>query len=179
MRDPKSVGLPFQTSLRTARRLASVALQAVTLGESIVELGAGTGNVCHALMEAGCAAHRLIAIERDVRLCNIMERRLPGVSVIQGDALNLEALLLRRRLPPIGAIVNGLPMRALTQAAAIHCYSQAFKLMRSAGSLIQYTYGFRPPVEPCQVRPNLQALFLGREWRNAPPVGIWLYREPL
>jgi phosphatidylethanolamine/phosphatidyl-N-methylethanolamine N-methyltransferase len=48
--------------------------------------------------------------------------------------------------------------------------------MPSGGAIIQYTYGFRSPVAPDDVDLKLDATFVGREWRNVPPMGIWNYR---
>jgi phosphatidylethanolamine/phosphatidyl-N-methylethanolamine N-methyltransferase len=50
--------------------------------------------------------------------------------------------------------------------------------MPPGGAIIQYTYGFRPPVDPDEAVPKLDATFIGREWRNIPPMGIWRYRLP-
>ena len=68
-------------------------------------------------------------------------------------------------------------MRAVAPDAAARCYSDAFQIMPSGGAIIQYTYGLRSPVDPDGGMPKLDARFVGREWRNVPPVGIWRYRE--
>ena len=50
--------------------------------------------------------------------------------------------------------------------------------MPSGGAIIQYTYGFKSPVDPGRSPPQLDATFVGREWRNVPPMAIWSYRLP-
>jgi phosphatidylethanolamine/phosphatidyl-N-methylethanolamine N-methyltransferase len=65
-------------------------------------------------------------------------------------------------------------MRAIPSGAAARCYGDAFRVMPPGGAIIQYTYGLRPPVD-LQAMPKLEAAFVGREWRNFPPMGIWRY----
>ena len=72
-------------------------------------------------------------------------------------------------------LLSGLPMRIIAHDAAARCYTGAFDLMPPGGSIIQYTYGFRAPVDPDEM-PELDATFVGRELRSVPPMGIWSYR---
>jgi phosphatidylethanolamine/phosphatidyl-N-methylethanolamine N-methyltransferase len=175
-RDPVAVGGPFASSSWTARRLAQATLDAaIPGGGPVVELGAGTGPVTQALIEAGCPVDQIVVVERDAELCRWLERRFPGLPVLHGDALALAEILARARISAVRVLLSGLPMRVVPPQAAAHCYSQAFQLMPPGGAIIQYTYGFRPPVDPETV-PQLDATFVGREWRNLPPMGIWSYR---
>jgi phosphatidylethanolamine/phosphatidyl-N-methylethanolamine N-methyltransferase len=175
-RDPVAVGGPFASSSWTARRLAQATLDAaIPGGGPVVELGAGTGPVTQALIEAGCPVDQIVVVERDAELCRWLERRFSGLSVLHGDALALGEILARARISAVRVLLSGLPMRVVPPQAAAHCYSQAFQLMPPGGAIIQYTYGFRPPVDPETV-PQLDATFVGREWRNLPPMGIWSYR---
>lgn len=142
----------------------------------MLELGAGTGPVTHALFEAGCPVDKVVVVERDPELARALERRFRGLTVLQGDALDLCTLLDKARIPSVGVVVSGLPMRAIPPDAAARCYAQAFQLMPAGGAIIQYTYGLRPPVDPAKVELHLDATFIGREWRNLPPMGMWRYR---
>jgi phosphatidylethanolamine/phosphatidyl-N-methylethanolamine N-methyltransferase len=177
LRDPVGVGLPFPSSGATARRLARAAFDAaIPRAGPVLELGAGTGAVTEALIECRCPADRIVAVERDVELCRALERRFPGLQVIQGDALEVGTVLRNAGLSSVCVVVSGLPMRAIPSNAAGRCYSGAFEAMPPDGAIIQYTYGLRPPVDPRVTRPALEATFVGREWRNFPPMGIWRYR---
>ncbi len=181
--DPFAVGLPFASSWWTARRLARAALDAaVPHAGPVLELGAGTGVVTEALIELGCPPSEIVAIERDGGLCRDLKRRFRGLHVLQADALNLARTIERAQIPVVRVVLSGLPMRAVPPRAAANCYADAFALMPSGGSIIQYTYGFRPPVDPeivdrHVIGPKLEATFIGREWRNLPPIGIWGYRK--
>lgn len=176
-RDPVAVGLPFPSSPWTARRLAQATLgAAIDGGGPVLELGAGTGAVTQALIEAGCTANRLVVVERDAELCRTLERRFNGLTVLHGDALQIAELMTTAQIASVSVVLSGLPMRAVARAAAIRCYSGAFRLMPHGGAIIQYTYGFKSPVDPGRSPPHLDATFVGREWRNVPPMAIWSYR---
>jgi phosphatidylethanolamine/phosphatidyl-N-methylethanolamine N-methyltransferase len=175
LRDPMGVGLPFPSSFWTARRLARAALDAAVPGAGpVLELGAGTGSVTRALVELGCPVQHIVAVERDPELCRSLEQQFPGLQVLQGDALVLSRTLARGPASA-GVVISGLPMRAIPLAAAVRCYADAFSVMPPDGAIIQYTYGLRPPVDPKAAEPVLEASFVGREWRNFPPMGIWRY----
>jgi phosphatidylethanolamine/phosphatidyl-N-methylethanolamine N-methyltransferase len=177
-RDPVAVGLPIPSSPWTARRLAQATLDAaIDGGGPVLELGAGAGAVTQALIE-GCGIDQLVVVERDAELCRTLERRFHGLCVLHGDALQIAEVLTRARIASVSVVLSGLPMRAVAPAAAIRCYSGAFELMPQGGAIIQYTYGFKSPVDPGRRPPRLQATFVGREWRNVPPMAIWSYRLP-
>jgi phosphatidylethanolamine/phosphatidyl-N-methylethanolamine N-methyltransferase len=176
-RDPVAVGGPFASSCWTARRLAQAALKvAIPGGGPVLELGAGTGPVTEAFIEAGCAEDQIIAVERDAELCRILERRFRGLHVLHGNALEIGDILARARISSACVVLSGLPMRTVAPRAAARCYSEAFHVMSPGGTIIQYTYGFKSPVNPDQVELKLDARFVGREWRNVLPMGIWSYR---
>jgi len=177
LRDPIGIGLPFPSSGATARRLARAAFDAaIPDAGPVLELGAGTGAVTEALVECCCAKDRIVAVERDGELCRVLERRFPGLQVLQGDALSVGEVLRNAGLAGVSVVVSGLPMRAIPPDAAGRCYAEAFEAMPAGGAIIQYTYGFRPPVDPGVTTPALEPAFVGREWRNLPPMGIWRYR---
>lgn len=173
-----AVGGPLASSYWTARRLARAALGAAVPGSGpVLELGAGTGPITEALIESGCPVDELVVVERDAELCRWLDRRFPGLCVLHGNALKLRETLSRARISSVRVALSGLPMRAVPPEVAARCYGEAFQLMPPGGTVIQYTYGFRPPVDPDEAAPRLEATFVGREWRNMPPMGIWSYRQ--
>jgi phosphatidylethanolamine/phosphatidyl-N-methylethanolamine N-methyltransferase len=125
----------------------------------------------------GCPVDRIVVIERDGTLCRWLKRRFDGVRVLEGDALDIDEILASARVSSVGVVLSGLPMRAIHPAAAARCYTDAFQHMPPGGAVIQYTYGYRPPVDPDYAGLQLEASFVAREWRNVPPMGIWRYRR--
>src|SRR3954466_9902353 len=175
-RAPMAVGGPFGSSGWTARRLAEAALDAaIARAGPVLELGAGSGQVTQAVIEAGWCADKMVVVERDPDLCRTLERRFHGLHVLHGDALEVDQVLAKAGIASVCVVLSGLPMRAIPPQAAARCYSSAFELMPAGGTIIQYTYGFKPPVDPDEIL-KLAADFVGREWRNVPPMGIWRYR---
>lgn len=176
-RSPAAVGLPFASSQWAAQRLAQTTLKTANLDEGpILELGAGTGSVTEALAALGCPFEQIVVVERDAQLCRLLKRRFKGLRVLLGDALQLGKLLEAENIRSVRTVLSGLPMRAIPLNLAASCYSQAFQLMPSGGAIIQYTYGLQPPVDLGASDLKLEAMFMGREWRNFPPIGIWKYR---
>lgn len=129
-RAPKAVGLPFASSPWTARRLAQAVLEAaIPGGGPVLELGAGTGPVTKALIDAGCPPEQIIVVEQDSELCQTLEQRLAGVRVLQANALALGDIRQRARVQSVSVVLSGLPMRIIAPEAAASCYTAAFGLM--------------------------------------------------
>jgi phosphatidylethanolamine/phosphatidyl-N-methylethanolamine N-methyltransferase len=178
-RDPVAVGWPFASSYWTSRRLAQAALDAaIPGGGPVLELGAGTGPVTEALIERGCPVEQIIVVERDAGLCATLEKRFRSLRVLHANALEIDAILASAHVSSVCVVLSGLPMRTVAPKPAGRLYSGAFRHMPAGGSIIQYTYGFRPPVDPDNAAIKLDARFVGRELRNFPPMGIWRYRLP-
>ena len=106
----------------------------------------------------------------------MLKRRIPGLQVIEANALKLGAIVETTGLSYAAVVLSGLPMRAVPPQVALNCYLDAFRLLPPGGAIIQYTYGIRAPVDPRLTAPPFEATFIGREWLNCPPVGIWRYR---
>jgi phosphatidylethanolamine/phosphatidyl-N-methylethanolamine N-methyltransferase len=179
LRAPLAVGGPFASSPWTAERIAEATLDANADDTAcVLEIGAGTGAITDALLRLGCPLDRLIVVERDAELCELLEERFPGVRVVRGDALRLRETLARARIGSAGVAVSGLPLRVVPANAARRFYREAFGLMPEGSAIIQYTYGLRAPLDPAVADTlGLDAAFVGREWRNLPPMGVWRYRR--
>jgi phosphatidylethanolamine/phosphatidyl-N-methylethanolamine N-methyltransferase len=179
MRSPLAVGGPFASTNWTATRIADATLEAAR-GESgaVVELGAGTGPVTEALLRLGCPVERLVVVERDAEMCALLEERFPGLRVLNGDALSLSETLARGRVRSACVTLSGLPMRVVPAESSRRFFHEAFGLMPADGAVIQYTYGVRAPLDPAVASSlELDAQFVGREWRNMPPMAVWRYRR--
>src|ERR1700730_14453162 len=111
-RRPVCVGGPFASSGWTARRLAQATLgAAIAGGGPVLELGAGTGPVTEALIEAGGPVDQIVVVERDAELCGLLQRRFSGLHVLHGNALELGELLARARISSARVVLRRLPVR--------------------------------------------------------------------
>lgn len=146
----------------------------------IVELGPGTGPVTQALLSRGVAPERLVLVEYDPHFCRLLQRRFPGVRVVQGDAYRLADTLRCALDEPAAAIVSGLPLLNTAEAKRQALLADAFDLMRPDGVFVQFTYGVTSPI-PRRTRRgqrmNFEAAASPPIWLNLPPARIWTYRK--
>ncbi|MDO5329083.1 MAG: 16S rRNA (adenine(1518)-N(6)/adenine(1519)-N(6))-dimethyltransferase RsmA [Coriobacteriia bacterium] len=73
-------------------------LSRIEPGDEVIEVGPGIGTLTRALLDAGA---KVIAIERDSRLVEVLNETLPEVEVLEGDALKIipEGKMLISNLP--------------------------------------------------------------------------------
>jgi 23S rRNA (adenine-N6)-dimethyltransferase len=113
-----------QHFLRSSRLAADLVRDAdVARGELVVDLGAGTGMLTRALLEADA---RVVAVERDASLAAGLRARFAGeVSVVEADALTwpfpTESFAVVANLPfaGSGAILSRLLRGPVTRAVVI------------------------------------------------------------
>ena len=179
LRRPLSVGAVVPSGRALAEAIAAATRTAI-VGRNgcVVELGAGTGEVTRALLEAGIPPHRLALIERDPELARFLRERFPALQIIEGDAARLPALLAQAGRAQVAAVVSSLPLLPMPTDIVSAIVRGIFKALPDGAALIQFTYGPKPPV-PLALR---KALHLGashgpRIWRNVPPAVVWTFRR--
>ncbi len=97
VRPSRRLGQHFLLREDLARRLVDYA--GIQAGETVLEVGPGLGLLTGALL--GHADH-VVAVEKDRRLCAYLRQRLPDLSLLEGDVLQIE-------LPPFDRVVSNLP----------------------------------------------------------------------
>ncbi|HDR9755951.1 TPA: methyltransferase domain-containing protein, partial [Burkholderia aenigmatica] len=158
------------------RQLAREMADAVPDGDGlVVELGGGTGAITAALLERGVAPRRLVVVERSPAFVQHLRRRFPGISIVSGDARQLERLL-----PPdarVDAIVSCLPLRTLPRQDVTAIIDQCHRVLSADGVMIQFTYDLRPPGR----HPLGDSAFVASGsrivWANIPPARIVTVRN--
>jgi phosphatidylethanolamine/phosphatidyl-N-methylethanolamine N-methyltransferase len=140
----------------------------------VLELGPGTGAVTAALIERGIAPERIVAVEFNPDFCALIKARYPRVTVIHGDAYNLDRTLPASGRGPFAAAVSSLPLLNREPAERIELISAALRRLQFGGGYVQFSYGIGPPVaaEPGQFSVTRTAVVLA----NLPPARVWLYR---
>ena len=124
----------------------------------VVELGAGTGPVTRALLAAGVPPERLIAVEIDSEMADFLRQSLPGVTVIESDALALEQALPREALGRVGAVVCGLPV----------------SLLPPGRPFLAYTHRLTSPLPAAEL--GLEGERRAFTLLNLPPASVWAFR---
>lgn len=149
-------------------------------GTRVLELGPGTGSVTRALRQVLCAESDLVLVELCPAMAAASQSCFPDSLVLVGDATRLRRVLSQRMPERFDAIVSSLPLRAFSLRQQIRLGQQFAGVLRTGGTLIQYTYGLQSPLAPslCR-RAGLIPVEVVRVWRNLPPAAVWTYRyEP-
>lgn len=171
LKNPKSMGAIVPSS----KKLAAFVAQCINPNDVIVELGAGTGGLTLALLEAGVKTSNLVLCELDHDMCNLLRRKFPELLVIEGDATHLQQLLADKapHIQGVNAIVSGIPMVNLNFSEQKFILDACFKVLSEEGRFLQFTYGPRSPLPSKKL--GLHAKRLGHVLQNMPPAVIWQY----
>ncbi|PPQ38675.1 hypothetical protein CCS01_02080 [Rhodopila globiformis] len=167
---PLRMGSVFPSSRSLCQRIVRVAWP--TPGKCVLILGAGTGVVPQAFLEARLAPERLVVLEIDPNMAAHLRNRYPGVTVIQGDARTLPDLLPERFQGRIGSVVCCIPLVMLPEAEQRR-FIDAMNAVAPGRGFVHYSY--------CVTSP-LPARKLGlsgsrKAWTplNIPPASVWRY----
>lgn len=171
---PLVMGAVTPSSKMLARTMASYVDPRVP--GPVVELGPGTGPVTEALIRRGIAQDRLVLVEYSPDFCQLLRRKFPKATIIQGDAYNLEDTLEGILAEPAAATVSSLPLFTKPMEARLALLQAAQALMQPNAPFVQFTYAVVPPI-PARSR-KYTARGSNRIWLNLPPARVWVYRRP-
>lgn len=169
--NPGSVGAVWPSSRQLARRMAAqVPLSGSGL---VVEVGAGTGAVTQALLDRGIPARRLWIVERSPAFVQHLRRRFPALTVVGGDAADLESLLPANAI--VDAVVSSLPLRSLPDDVVAAILKQWRQCLAMDGRLVQFTYALWGG--DADRFPGFVAETDHYVWRNVPPARVRIFRR--
>lgn len=173
LRSPKSMGSILPSSMALARAVTS----AVTWepGQTIVELGAGTGAISQGLLEKGMPRDALMMIELDEQLYDYLRNRFPGVRVVHGDATKLSEIVAEQEIASVSTVVSGLPMVNMPFDFQQAIVGESMKSVQSGGALLQYSYSPLCPIPAKKL--GVQAELVRFVLRNVPPATVWRFRS--
>ncbi|GGF76839.1 methyltransferase [Azorhizobium oxalatiphilum] len=171
---PLKTGAVSPSGRALARMMASY-LDPRTEGP-VIELGPGTGPVTKALLERGFAPERLFLIEYNHEFCNLLRKRYPGVTVIQGDAYAMRDTLNGRLDAPAVGCISSLPLFTKPPHDRDRMVNEAFDLSVPGAPFVQFTYALVSPVPLKHGEINGERS--PRVWLNLPPACVWAYRRP-
>jgi phosphatidylethanolamine/phosphatidyl-N-methylethanolamine N-methyltransferase len=143
----------------------------------VLELGPGTGSVTEALLQRGLREEKLVAIEHNPKLAQLLRERFPRAHIIAGDAWQLDSLL-RNRLEPIqsvGAVVSSLPLLNFSEEQAEALAQKIRAVLEPQGNWVQFTYRIH------KLRPRGAASFRLHAskivWFNLPPARVSVFQK--
>jgi len=140
--------------------------------EAVLELGAGTGVISRALLEAGLPPERLIVVEIVPDMAEHLRSVLPGALVIEGDARQLARLVPQHWHGRIGSVICGIPLVLLPRAAQRR-FIDAIETVAPGRGFLHFSYCVTSPLPY-----RKHALTARREaWTplNFPPASVWRY----
>jgi phosphatidylethanolamine/phosphatidyl-N-methylethanolamine N-methyltransferase len=169
--NPAKTGAVAPSGAALAKLMASFVDPDDTL--PVLELGPGTGVVTKALIERGVAPDRIVAIEYNPVFCRLIAERMPGVTVLEGDAYRLDTTLPPKFAGPFSAIVSSLPLLTRPEEERVALLEEGLARLAKGGPFIQFSYSFVGPVKPIPGRFSVKT----SKWvfTNVPPARVWLY----
>jgi phosphatidylethanolamine/phosphatidyl-N-methylethanolamine N-methyltransferase len=170
--NPTGVGAIAPSSPALARAVAAQVDPRIE--GPVLELGPGTGSMTRELLARGIAPERMVAIEWDANFAKTIASEFPGVTVIRGDAFDLDGTLPERGYQQFAAIISGIPL--LNHPAQKRCalVEAAFRRLSPGAPMIQFSYGLTSPVKP---PPDIVVRCAAFVWMNLPPATVWVYRH--
>jgi phosphatidylethanolamine/phosphatidyl-N-methylethanolamine N-methyltransferase len=140
----------------------------------VIELGPGTGPITEALVEQGVDPARLVLVEFNPKFCELLRRRFPAATVIQGDAYRLRDSLDAFGHHEASAVVSGLPLMTKPVRTRMRLLREAFAFLQPQAPFVQFTYAVVPPIPRLA---GIQVEASERIWLNLPPARVWVYRN--
>jgi phosphatidylethanolamine/phosphatidyl-N-methylethanolamine N-methyltransferase len=171
--DPMRTGSVTPSSPALARRMASFVDPA--LPGPVIEIGPGTGPVTEALIERGVSEDRLILVEYSPEFCELLRRRFPRATIVEGDAYALSTTLAGHLHDKAIAVVSSLPLFNQPPAMRSALAKDAFTLLVEGAPFIQFTYSVVSPVP--RKGSGLKSFVSDWVLRNIPPARVWVYRQ--
>lgn len=143
----------------------------------VIELGAGTGAVTHALA-AAIPAERLLVIEREPQLFTILHAQFPQLKIVRADAIELDKVLEECGVTKVCAIVSSLPLLSMPRGIRTQIETRMGAALNLGGKIIQFTYGPTSPIPHDRWR-SLRIYGKRKQFivSNVPPAHVWVYKR--
>lgn len=168
--NPLQMGSVVPSSPALCRRIAALVRRAED--EVVVELGAGTGVISRALLNAGVPAEKLVVVEIVRDMAEHLRGVLPGVNVIQGDAFELAKALPKAMHGKVGTAICGIPLVMLPLEQQRRFVDAVESVAPGRGFLL-YTYCITSPLPWRKL--GLEAVREAWTPLNIPPASVWRY----
>jgi phosphatidylethanolamine/phosphatidyl-N-methylethanolamine N-methyltransferase len=141
MRSPTGVGAVAPSS----GALAAQMVRSAGIGPDhvVVELGAGTGPMTRALVDAH-PHNKLLVLEPDPGLAAACRERVPEADVVEAFAQDLPALMASRGYARADRVVSSLPFAAWSDELQRAVLDAVLQVMAPDGRMVTFTYVHGP-----------------------------------
>lgn len=140
----------------------------------VVEFGPGTGVFTRAILNAGVRPQDLVLFEMNPDFAVHLRSAFPGVTVHVTGAQNITEFCET----DVGTVISGLPLLSMPTDLRRAIVSGAFSVLRKGGTMVQFTYGPKPPLDPASF--DVLGLTFQRKtkiWLNLPPATVYSFHR--
>jgi len=177
-----------QEWLQTPRKTASVAPSSRALSKAmaqwvnpkskhfVLELGPGTGAITRALLKHGVPEDRIICIENNPKMAEVLRERFPRTHIIDGDARELDSLLKNHfGVDCVEAVISSLPLLNFSPDEAENLSNKIRAILRPCGRWVQYSYNLGK--EHPKGAEHFDLIKSDVVWMNFPPARLNVYQK--
>jgi phospholipid N-methyltransferase len=126
-----------------------------------------------AILETGLPAEKLEVVEINPAFARGLRRHFPGVSILETPA-QIISTATAGAPGEYQLVVSGLPLLAMDRRMHVDILSEAFRMLQPGGSLIQFTYSVRSPINADILdHLGLEIARVGQTVRNFPPATVF------
>lgn len=164
----------------SGRQLAAAMAAALPPGtRSVVELGPGTGAITEGLLSCCPDLQRLLLVEMNPVLVELLRQRYPDIETECADARHLQAVVNAAsgfEVGKVDAIVSSLGLLAMPEDLQRDILRAAMDVLGPNGVFVQFTYGFAHPIPDALCGELGLRCVRGRgAWLNLPPARVYIY----
>ena len=171
--DPRSVGAVAPSGASLGRLMA----RGCSAGARVVEIGAGTGALTKAILNAGVSESDVCLVERDQSLAEILKERFPAARTVHGDATALGEHL-EDWAGRADFVISSLPLLLFSESRKRQLLDTAFTILGQSGAFHQFTYGGVCPIRKRLLNSmDLKASYLGAAALNVPPAFVYRFQH--
>lgn len=155
LRKPGTVGAIAPSSPELAQKM----IEGIKADENnvVLEIGCGTGAITKFLQKLIFDKKSFIGIEIEENFVERLEKEIPALNIVCGDACNATKILADHQLGKVSYIISGLPFVVLPKEVSDGILHEVDKLMEK-GCLFrtfQYAHGYNlPPAKKFRKRLN-------------------------
>ena len=143
----------------------------------VLELGPGTGAVTQALLKRGVAENKIVCVENNPKMAEVLHKRFKRAHILTGDAREFDKLLQERfgEVECVEAVISSLPLKNFPPEETENLSNKIRAILRPRGKWVQYSYNLK------RLHPKGSEQFdlikSDVVWFNVPPARLNVYQK--
>ncbi|MDO5528263.1 MAG: methyltransferase type 12 [Paracoccus sp. (in: a-proteobacteria)] len=171
IRHPGEVRAVLPTGRAAARAMARLITPSTG---HVAEIGAGTGTITKAILDAGLPPENLELYELNASFCARLSEQFPRCIVHNLPAQEM----VNVGRSDLDAVISGVPTLPMPDDLQMAIVGAALSMMKPGAPFMQITYGPLPPLSQ-NTRDALRLTYRKspRIWANFPPARVYEFRQ--